>query len=104
MKEHPDYKYRPRRKPKTLVKSQMPTTHQKHLHHSQQHHHHTHLSSGKEQQSHMQSHQQNPNTVQVQHLSPKYPFASSLELTLGIPRTPTFPLANHYQLSTSPPW
>lgn len=104
MKEHPDYKYRPRRKPKTLVKSQIPSTHQKHIHPSQQHHHHhSHLSSGKEQTHlHQQSHQQHQNTTQVQHLSPKYPFSSSLELTLGIPRTPTFPLVNHYQLSASP--
>lgn len=28
MKEHPDYKYRPRRKPKTLVKSPVPTSNQ----------------------------------------------------------------------------
>lgn len=66
MKEHPDYKYRPRRKPKTLVKSPVP----------------------------------NHNQNKEQHLPPKYPFASSLELTLGIqPRPPTFSLA-HYQLAS----
>lgn len=85
MKEHPDYKYRPRRKPKTLVKSQIPQNHQKH---------HSHLQNSKESQ-------QQPS--QIQHLSPKYPFSSSLELTLGIqPRAPSFPLASHYQLSASP--
>lgn len=66
MKEHPDYKYRPRRKPKTLVKSPVPSTNQ-----------------NKEPQ-----------------LQQKYPFGSSLELTLGIqPRPPSFSLA-HYQLAT----
>lgn len=85
MKEHPDYKYRPRRKPKTLVKSQIPSNHQKH---------HSQISSTKESQQ---------QSSQSQHLSPKYPFPSSLELTLGIqPRVPTFPLASHYQLSASP--
>lgn len=88
MKEHPDYKYRPRRKPKTLVKSPIPQNH-----HNHSHNHHTHHSNNKEQQP-------PPST---QHLSPKYPFSSSLELTLGIqPRTPTFPLAAHYQLAASP--
>lgn len=90
MKEHPDYKYRPRRKPKTLVKSPIPQNH-----HNHSHNHHTHHSNNKEQQP-------PPST---QHLSQKYPFSpvSSLELTLGIqPRTPTFPLAAHYQLAASP--
>ncbi|XP_031630252.1 transcription factor Sox-14-like [Contarinia nasturtii] len=99
MKEHPDYKYRPRRKPKTLVKTQIPSNHQKHLH---SHHH---LSSGsKDSQSHQQqTHPQHQSTAQVQHLSPKYPFTSSLELTLGIPhRTSTFPLSSHYQLPATP--
>ncbi len=65
MKEHPDYKYRPRRKPKTLVKSPVPT-----------------------------------NQTKEQQLPPKYPFGSSLELTLGIqPRAPNFSLA-HYQLAS----
>lgn len=100
MKEHPDYKYRPRRKPKTLVKTQIPSNHQKHLHS----HHHHHMSGGKESQSHQQqNHSQHQQTPQVQHLSPKYPFTSSLELTLGIPhRTSTFPLSNHYQLPATP--
>lgn len=86
MKEHPDYKYRPRRKPKTLVKSQLPANHQKHIH---SHHHHPHLSNNKDSsQTHQsQSHGQHQSTTQVQHLSPKYPFPSSLELTLGIPRS-----------------
>lgn len=68
MKEHPDYKYRPRRKPKTLVKSPVPSS---------------------------------TNQTKEQHqLTPKYPFSSSLELTLGIqPRPPTFSLA-HYQLAS----
>lgn len=104
MKEHPDYKYRPRRKPKTLVKSQIPSNHQKHLH-NHHHHHHSHLSSGKESQSHHHHHQQqtqHQSTAPVQHLSPKYPFASSLELTLGLPRTPNFSLSNHYQLPATP--
>lgn len=82
MKEHPDYKYRPRRKPKTLVKTQLPSNHQKHLHH-----HHSHLSSGKDSSQVQQSHSQHQSSVQVQHLSPKYSFPSSLELTLGIPRS-----------------
>lgn len=88
MKEHPDYKYRPRRKPKTLVKPQMPQNHQKH--------HSCNMQSTKESQQ--------PPSSQPQHLSsPKYPFSSSLELTLGIqPRATTFPLASHYQVSASP--
>lgn len=89
MKEHPDYKYRPRRKPKTLVRSQVPGNHQKHMH---SHHHHTHLPNNKDaSQTHQpQSHGQHQSSAQVQHLSPKYPFQSSLELTLGIPRSKCF--------------
>lgn len=103
MKEHPDYKYRPRRKPKTLVKTQIPANHQKHMH-SHHHHHHHMANSGKESQSHQQPpHSQHQSTPQVQHLSPKYPFTSSLELTLGIPhRTSSFPLSSHYQLPATP--
>ncbi|XP_055372922.1 transcription factor Sox-14 [Condylostylus longicornis] len=40
MKEHPDYKYRPRRKPKTLTKSPIPHSNQQNNHHHQHHHQH----------------------------------------------------------------
>lgn len=64
MKEHPDYKYRPRRKPKTIVKSPTPT---------------------QTQNSAKDSPPQNQN---------KHIFSSQFDLGLGMPpRPPTFPLA-----------
>lgn len=65
MKEHPDYKYRPRRKPKTLVKSPTPNT--------------TTQSSAKESPPQTQN---------------KYPFGSQFELNFGLAQRPaTFPLS-----------
>ncbi|XP_055856904.1 SOX domain-containing protein dichaete [Episyrphus balteatus] len=69
MKEHPDYKYRPRRKPKTLTKSPVP----------------------------QQNHQSTKDTVAQ--LQQKYNFGNPLELTLNMPqRVPNFPLTPHYPL------
>lgn len=103
MKEHPDYKYRPRRKPKTLVKSPGPQNHHNHNNHHTHNHHHHHQQ---QQQQQSNKDQQTASAVAVsaqQHLSTKYPFTSSLELTLGIqPRSTTFPLAAHYPLTASP--
>lgn len=74
MKEHPDYKYRPRRKPKTLVKSPTPSNQIKD--HQQQQHH---------QQQQQQHHQQ------------KYQFGQPLDL-IGLPRTPSFSLPHYSSL------
>lgn len=84
MKEHPDYKYRPRRKPKTLVKSPTPTHQQSDNHH---HHHRTKDSSSPPSQT-------------------KYPFNSQFELALTMPQRhpPAFSIAPYVPMEaiTSP--
>ncbi|XP_037933823.1 SOX domain-containing protein dichaete [Teleopsis dalmanni] len=93
MKEHPDYKYRPRRKPKSLNKSPVPGNGgtqnglQKETHMSSAQHHHA--------NSVHHAHQQASPT-----LSAKYGFGTPLELTLNMPpRVPNaFPALSHYPL------
>ena len=124
MKEHPDYKYRPRRKPKTLNKSPLPGggaasgtnanssltgstanggSHKELVvgagHHVMSHHHHHHPSPAHHHPSHHHSQQQ----LSPSALSAKYSFGSPLELTLNMPpRIPNaFPAAaalSHYPL------
>lgn len=119
MKEHPDYKYRPRRKPKTLNKSPLPggavsngsnsssslnnnATHKDvhGSHHMVSHHHHAAANA-----AHHHSSQHHHGTQPLSPLSQnaKYGFGSPLELTLNMPpRIPnTFPAAaalTHYPL------
>ncbi|KAI8122038.1 hypothetical protein FF38_05760 [Lucilia cuprina] len=102
MKEHPDYKYRPRRKPKTLNKSPVPAGHSNNNSHNGQNskdsqingNNTTHLGH---KQHHSNQHQQSPANLTSQ----KYNFGSPLELTLNMPQrvTNVFPAAlSHYPL------
>lgn len=100
MKEHPDYKYRPRRKPKTLNKSPVPGNHNGNANQATKNNN---LSSGNHRDSNSHHHHHHHS----QSLSPsilpqKYNFGSPLELTLGMqPRAVAnaFPAAlSHYPL------
>ena len=106
MKEHPDYKYRPRRKPKTLVKSPnsngQPSSHHHHngssntSHHSNNnesrssnskfdhhhHHHSNHHHSMKSTSPIMSNHLHHSH-----HASGKYPFVPTIELPITFPST-----------------
>lgn len=100
MKEHPDYKYRPRRKPKTLVKSPNSSGHANGSHHhhngssntslhnnnnnnnndsrssNNNHHHHSMKSTSPIISNHLHhSH----------HATGKYPFVPTIELPISFP-------------------
>jgi transcription factor SOX1/3/14/21 (SOX group B) len=113
MKEHPDYKYRPRRKPKTLVKS--PSGGQPNGHH------HNGSSNSSSQHgcisSNHDSRSSNQHSHSVKSISPissqfhpshhhsatKYPFVSTIELPISFPspqhtQQQVFPSGIHYPL------
>uniref|UniRef100_A0A1A9V596 HMG box domain-containing protein n=1 Tax=Glossina austeni TaxID=7395 RepID=A0A1A9V596_GLOAU len=100
MKEHPDYKYRPRRKPKTLNKSPVPANQN-----CNQSHKSSQLSSGCAQ-IHQQRNQQNSLYPGNSQASPtlnaqKYSFNSPVELSLNMStRVPSAfpPTLSHYPL------
>ncbi|CRK91997.1 CLUMA_CG005577, isoform A [Clunio marinus] len=123
MKEHPDYKYRPRRKPKTLVKSpsnggqsngQHNGSSNTSLHvnsnnnnndsrssNNNNHHHHHHHPSHHSMKS--TSPIINNHLHHSHHATGKYPFATTIELPLSFPSSqhsqqPTFPAGIHYPL------
>ena len=103
MKEHPDYKYRPRRKPKTLNKSPVPGSAQGSGGGG---------SGGQKDGTHMSQAHSSVAGVHLSHVShvhqqaspplcPKYNFgATPLELTLNMPPrvTGAFPALTHYPL------
>lgn len=102
MKEHPDYKYRPRRKPKTLNKSPVPSGHSNNNNNSHN------AQNSKDAQLNgsngltLKQHQANSHHQSSAGLtSQKYNFGSPLELTLTMPPrvTNAFPAAlSHYPL------
>jgi len=113
MKEHPDYKYRPRRKPKTLTKSPIPHNNQSnnphHHHHHQQHHqHHNNNHHRNTNDSNNNNHNNNGSVIhptttqrltsqfnspfdlsQVQRPPSIYPYYTSLDPTLPHSIAPT---------------
>lgn len=93
MKEHPDYKYRPRRKPKTLVKSPNSSS-QSNSNNSQQHHNNHHSNSTHHHS--MKSSSSNSPVLNNHHHSSngKYPFVPSLDLPIN------FPPSQHQQQNT----
>ncbi|XP_065359547.1 transcription factor Sox-3 [Calliphora vicina] len=101
MKEHPDYKYRPRRKPKTLNKSPVPAGHSNNNNNGQNpkdsHMNGNNTGHLSHKQHHSNGHQHSPNNLTSQ----KYNFGSPLELTLNMPQrvANAFPAAlSHYPL------
>ena len=114
MKEHPDYKYRPRRKPKTLVKSPSNGGQSNGSHHhngssntsnhsnnndsrssSNNHHHHHSMKSTSPIISNHLHHSHH-------HATGKYPFVPTIELPISFPSSQhsqqTFPGGLHYPL------
>jgi transcription factor SOX1/3/14/21 (SOX group B) len=97
MKEHPDYKYRPRRKPKTLVKSPSNSSQSNGSHHNGSttplhsnnnnesrnskfdHHHHSNHHSLKSTSPIISNH------LHHSHSTGKYPFVPSIELPISFP-------------------
>ncbi|TMW51555.1 hypothetical protein DOY81_003342 [Sarcophaga bullata] len=116
MKEHPDYKYRPRRKPKTLNKSPVPAGNHNNNNGSTNNGHHSTSQNGKESahnvnnnghlthkqlQSNGSHHGVHQTTAVNLSGGQKYNFGSPLELTLNMPPRVTagFPAAlSHYPL------
>lgn len=92
MKEHPDYKYRPRRKPKTLVKSPNSSSQSNGNHHSNNNSH----SNNSHHHSLKGSSSNSPVLSNHHHHSPggKYPFVPSIDLPIS------FPSSQHQQQPT----
>lgn len=123
MKEHPDYKYRPRRKPKTLVKS--PTSSgqsngSQHHHNgsaNNTHHHSSNNNNNNDSRSSNNNHHHHSNHHSMKSTSPiisnhlhhshhatgKYPFVPTIELPISFPSSQhsqqqAFPGGIHYPL------
>ncbi|XP_075162922.1 sox21a [Haematobia irritans] len=103
MKEHPDYKYRPRRKPKTLNKSPVPVANSSNGNSNSQSHLETQGGGTNPLSSHnhhqRSSHQNNMSASTI--ATHKYNFGSPLEITLNMPPrlSGAFPAAlAHYPL------
>lgn len=113
MKEHPDYKYRPRRKPKTLVKSpssggQSNGSHHHHNGSSNTSHHNNNnndsRSSNNNHHHHSNHHHSMKSTSPIisnhlhhsHHATGKYPFVPTIELPIS------FPSSQHAQQSAFP--
>ena len=127
MQQHPDYKYRPRRKPKALVKSPSSNGHSNgthngsassnnashhhhssnnnndsrssnnNLHHNSNHHHHSLKSTSPIMNNHFHPHHHH------HHQSTKYPFVPTIELPISFPTSQqsqqqVFPSSIHYPL------
>lgn len=118
MKDHPDYKYRPRRKPKTLVKS--PTGNQNNgSHHHQNgnsntshHNNNNNDSRSSNNNNHLHHHHSMKSTSPIisnhlhhshHHATGKYPFVPTIELPISFPSSQhsqqqSFSSALHYPL------
>ena len=119
MKEHPDYKYRPRRKPKTLVKSPSSSgqTNGSHHHHhnngssNTSHHNNNNNDSRSSNNNHHHHSMKSTSPIISNHLhhshhhgAGKYPtFVPTIELPISFPSSqhsqqPAFPGGIHYPL------
>lgn len=96
MKEHPDYKYRPRRKPKTLVKSPSQSNGSHHHHNGSNTSHHNNNNDSRNSNNnhhHHSNHHSMKSTSPIisnhlhhsHHATGKYPFVPTIELPISFP-------------------
>lgn len=115
MKEHPDYKYRPRRKPKTLVKSPPSSGQTNGSHHNNMHNgssnnlHHNNNNDSRSSNNNLHHHSMKSTSPIISnhlhhshHATGKYPFGPTIELPLPFPSSQhsqqAFAAGMHYPL------